>query len=189
MILCNEPDNDVFTVVGIDPGTHDLGFCRLSLDMVTRDVVKVYSRNITPRDEYDKLYYHTYGTYQSLSMEERIAMINVTLKKELLAVKPDYMLTESAFFRKKTPMTYKSLVPQLARIDGLISELYGRVPIIRIAPTESKRIMKCEDTSKESMKKALRVSGIMKYSDVDIDRLTEHEIDSIGIAYCGVLSY
>ena len=86
-------------------------------------------------------------------------------------------------------MTYKSLVPQLARIDGLISELYGRVPIIRIAPTESKRIMKCEDTSKESMKKALRVSGIMKYSDVDIDRLTEHEIDSIGIAYCGVLSY
>ena len=169
--------------MGIDPGSTDLGLAVVGVSD-TFEVETIITKNITSREVMSK--------YKNRSMsdttgEDRMVCICSVINQYLIHYPPMLIGIESSFYNKRFPNAYKSLLMQMRYITKEIRGIFTDVPILTFAPMEIKFRVKAKNTKKPAMLAALKK---MKLGTIlDLDSLTEHEVDAVCVALCVVYDY
>lgn len=172
-----------YTILGIDPGLTNTGYSVLVYD-TKKDATNVIAHGMITAISIAKREMRTdvkqYGNIISLMVyEKEIAALLETYK-------PDFIASEDAFYNPRTPQAYLSL--KLC-INAIQRVLYNQVKknLYLIAPTVAKQTVWGRGTAnKEAVQESiLRLPDlhIKKSKPKAITNLTEHEADSIAIAY------
>ena len=173
--------NHVIKIMGIDPGLTNTGYNISLFNPATGTLeVKLFDTisAIKVAKKLNKEEYKTYGNIIPLYKYEQI------LSEIVADHKPEYIVSESAFFCPRTPNAYVSLSLCINAIERV---LYGySKTLYKIAPKAAKQAVSDASASKIAVQEA-----ILKLPDLKIKKpknrqltsMVEHEADSIAITY------
>lgn len=172
-----------FTIVGLDPGTHNLGLGALHVDLITFKVVgfEAYTLIATKLMREDDLialsFGYTFGRTEAL----REAIV-----RRLTRLKPSTVACEDAFFSRRTPGAYSPLLMSINSIRQAVIEYNRFIPFTLIEPSVIKAAVGAKGGGNN---KVLVLDGIKRIPEFNVPTstplhtLSEHAIDSLAIAY------
>lgn len=179
--------NMILNIVGLDPGTNNLGYCCMSLNAYTNDIVNTvaYTFKGDRLPYYDKNIEMIYGAKTARLRAHKQNLISFFKKDQ-----PTVIACESAFFSSFRPSAYGPLVETVRIITEATIEYDNRTPLMLIEPRLAKKNMQTISVSKEAMKEAV-ISNIelFKVNEQDVRNWDEHSYDACGIAYSAYLKY
>lgn len=174
-------------ILSFDPGSTTMGWS-----------VSIYNKktgNLTVK---------RFGTMEPKKVVSRVAMREQTekygtrlmslsyIKEQMIEIlrihQPHCIVAESAFFCSRFPNAFAALVQVVNVIDMVAMELM-KVQVYKISPKLAKHAMTGKGTSgKLDMITAVKNSEHIKFQQrKNLDDMTEHEADSIAIAYAFVV--
>ena len=174
-------NKDVCMLLAIDPGINTTGLAVLDIaqKVVVKETVLVKNaRKFTPEE---KLIEEAHGT-------RVVKVLAITNKIEELLDKYkeiDTIVAEAPFYNSLTPMAYGSLLEVISAIRYMVA-YQKSLPFKLIEPLVIKRLFTSKAmASKELIKHFLhekKKDGSI-IIDIDIDTLSEHEIDAVAIGF------
>jgi Holliday junction resolvasome RuvABC endonuclease subunit len=181
MLILPDPSDENPCVVGLDPGSTNLGVCVLYFDPDTYVPSRIISRTYRG----DKL---GMLEWESLVHGERYARINA-LKRAVVAVlrehNPVFVGSESSFYTQKRPSAFKALIEVICAMRDACEQYSPYVPLHPIEPSLVKNALGAKGgVNKDSVKAAiLKNEEIVSAMEIAIEGLDEHSIDATGVAY------
>lgn len=170
------------TLVGLDPGTVNVGVCILEINPISLELIKTSSFSING----NKL---GPNEWTALTHGERIARIRA-LGHKLLKIfrkeNPILIATESPFFNPRRPNAFSALVEILYEIRNALIRYSPYNTLYLIDPPNVKMAVKAGGgADKEDVKTSLsKIQEITDTLDCKFDDLDEHAIDATAVAYC-----
>lgn len=171
-------------ILGIDPGLTNTGYNISTYSPLTGIIeVKQYDviSAIKIAKKLNKQDYNKYGSIIPLQFYEE------ELNRILSAHKPDYVVSESAFYCSRTPNAFASLSLCINAIERVLYN-YGKT-LYKIAPREAKVAVSTGKANKIAVQEAilnLPDLNIKRTKSRNIENMVEHEADSIAITYAFV---
>lgn len=169
-------------IIGIDPGLTNTGVCVCLYDP-DNDHLTVQSKFMICAHELAKREMRQdskqYGNIVSLFLYER------EFKNVFLTHLPNFVASEDAFYNPRTPNAYLSLKLCISSIQRVLYEDFKQV-LYRIAPMEAKKAVRKGNADKAAVQEAIQHLPDLILRDTKqnpISKITEHEADSIAIAY------
>ncbi len=165
-----------FNIISIDPG-NNLGISIYTIDdedykIVNIETIFLVLNNYASEDGdgYDKI-------------NSKLKYLKDYMTKVMKDYKPLALGIETSFLNMRFPKAVIQLSQYLAIIESVSKEVYSGIKIFRYSPKYIKsKIDAGGDAKKDDMTSA--VSKIKEItSKIKIDKLTEHEIDSLAIGY------
>jgi Holliday junction resolvasome RuvABC endonuclease subunit len=179
------PDNSptVFRIVGIDPGTTNLGLAVLTVDIKTLIILETTAvtfnaNKLTSRD--------TWNCEVHSDRFDRILSLKKSLMESFITFQPSMICVESPFFGRSHPNAFQALTEVLTAIRDTLYEFNPWTELILVSPSEAKQAISAKgNATKEIMKeKLLLLSHELNLNpSLNIHTLDEHSIDAIAIAY------
>lgn len=175
-------NDSTYRIMGIDPGTSNLGIAMLDYDNV-KDTLKVVTA-------------YTISTDTLLRKHEQLADILTTrgarlyiLEEGLRAAMSEYqphVVASEAPFLGRFPQAFMALVECLASIRRVAYEYRPWISLTSIDPPTIKMAVDVYARSnvKDEMTEGVRNYPGLDLSGIDIDVLDEHSIDAIAVAIC-----
>lgn len=167
-------------ILSIDPGSNCCGFTILELDLEHRTEKVLESMTVKGTYAIKKL--KDIADYEGARPMRNLGYSKF-LAKFLDRWQPDVVICESAFMGSFAA-TYRALVEQVTFYRAICFNYRRTMPFRMIEPTAVKKFMKVKGNSKdkELMREAVRALPSLSYSsDVILDELDEHSVDSICI--------
>lgn len=183
MLIVPADSQDVFTVVGIDPGTHNLGLGALHVDMRTYQLrsYECYTLQATKLMDDDDLLVATHGhTFARVDALKDAIIMNLT------RLRPSVVACEDAFFSRRFPGAFAPLLASINGIRQAVLEYNPYMPFTLIEPSVVKVAVGAKGGGNN---KTLVLDGINQIKEFDVptttplNKQTEHAIDSLAIAY------
>lgn len=182
-----------FNIVGIDPGSTTMGVASLELDMLDLRILSIETFLIQAdaptggvRLPEGLLEYYP---PRSIRMREITRRLNDAFDH----YRPVQIACEAPFYNPRNPNAYGVLVEVVKTVEDAVRAWNPWRPLYRIEatsakkavnplnPTDAARIKTIKD-SKVRIKEAVRIFPELSF--VDLDKLSEHEIDAIVVGYC-----
>lgn len=171
----------IIKILGLDPGMSTTGF-NISVYNPDTDILTVQLHSQIEAHSLAKQEMRKeskiYGNIVSLFLYER------EIRNLMLEHQPDYVTSEDAFYNPRMPNAYLSLKLCINSIQRVLYE-FGKT-LYRIPPTVAKQAVRDGTADKLAVQEAvLSLPGIVirDTKQNPVAKLTEHEADSIAIAY------
>lgn len=178
--------DDVISICAIDPGTNTMGYSILLVNLsdftieVDHSVTFVASKAIR--------------SYGEVTREKRLKWLEDKLVEEFNNDEPDYIIMESAFANRRRITAFEALIEcrviitnAVERFDSSreillidpISVKYGIGAMVRGTKRPKKKGKKVD--TKDLVRKVIKEDKDLKWNNINIDDLDQHEVDSIGV--------
>lgn len=167
----------MYTIVGIDPGTTNTGVAVMVIDNSLQVLsIKPYLLSIAPYNIYNM----NYENYT-----ERLFNISARVSNLLHAVRPEHIAVETPFYNSLRPAAYGPLSELLYALKCCITNYDASVTSMLYTPSQIKTTVKSNAIgSKEDMLVTmLSIPEVVSKLNVDLNNITDHEVDAIAIAY------
>lgn len=170
-------------IVGIDPGTTNLGFAALEFDIQTLQIHRLYATSFKSQQMVGL------DGIIRLSHSERIEKIYAqkdNLVNHFRYFHPSFICCESPFYNRFRPSAYGPLVEILFAIRTAAIEYDPIVKFFTYAPSVIKKAVGAGAISgKDAVKAAILGNAELAtaFTEGDLAGLDEHAIDAIGVAY------
>lgn len=183
--MLNIPENSptVFRIIGIDPGTTNLGLAVLTVDIKTLIILNTYAftlnaNKLTSKDEWNC------GIHSDRF--DRILSLKTALLQTFILYQPTIVCVESPFFGRSHPNAFQALTEVLTAIRDTLYQHNPWMELMLVSPSEAKQaILAKGNATKEIMKEKLLSLACELSIDplLDINILDEHSTDAVAIAY------
>jgi Holliday junction resolvasome RuvABC endonuclease subunit len=173
-------------IIGIDPGTTNIGYCCISLNGYTNEVISTYAKTFRGDKlrQYNNNIEHIYGARMARLMAHKQNLINV-FNEDM----PSIIACESPFFHGARPTAYGPLVEVVQVIKESVLEYNNRIPLTMIEPRLAKKDIGA-GLKKEDMREAIIIKkDFFNITDEYISTLDEHSIDACSIAHSVYLKF
>lgn len=179
LVMPEEPR--IASIVGIDPGTVNLGIAILWFDVVTLEIKGCHAKT------YNGTKMGSEGTWDSLSYGDRYARIRLheeNLFRLFQQEKPLFIVAESPFFNQRHPMAYGALTEVVCGIRSAVKRYDGWKALYTIDPPSVKKAVGAKhNADKHAVKEKVMALEDLQYDgDVPLSALDEHSIDAIAVA-------
>ena len=172
-----------FTIVGLDPGTHNLGLGALHVDMLTFRIksYEAYTLIATKLMHEDDLLVHTHG-----HVFARTDALKDAIVRRLTRLRPSAIACEDAFFSRRFPGAFSPLLLSINSIRTAALEYNRFMPFTLI---EASVIKSAVGAKGGGSNKTFVLDGIKRIPEFNVptttplETLSEHAIDSLAIAY------
>lgn len=177
------PDHysEVGRIVGIDPGTNQLGFSVMEYDLRNNALLSIVA--LTFRSErmmdYDACLMETH--------HERAWKIQAqrrNLLRNLCGYRPHVVCCESPFYNRLRPGAYGPLVEMMDGIRGACMDYHPCVQFLTYEPSVVKRAVGAGAIAKkELVKEAILANTDLNQCYGQLASLDEHSLDAVAVAY------
>ena len=166
---------DYIKIIGLDPGNH-LGISILQINPYNMGIEYIDSRTIT---------LEKYSIQDDLNY--RLLLLGDILKDLYFNIRPNCVAMEAAFLNSR----YPKAVVQLSQYTGMIEYTFNNIdptlPLIKYPPMYIKSIAGgTGKADKNDMLSAVSTNNELN-NLINLDIMTEHEIDAVCIAYTALL--
>lgn len=173
-------DIECFTIMGIDPGSRNLGIAIFYINSYTLDIEEIIPIPISLNK------YFIYSSNKS-SLTNRLHYLRQEFKEILEAYNPVAISIESGFINPRMPGAVIPLASAITIMSSVIMQYDMDISIIDYPPSIIKKAVGANPLGNKSpvfnaLSKNKEISNI-----VNLDLLTEHCVDSIAIAYTMLL--
>jgi len=183
------PENETpFRVVGLDPGTENLGFSVLDLSLSTGGIAVVHSETLTPQkllsDYRNEERIHGARTARLMALED-------SLFSRFEQFQPHAICTESPFLGR-FPQAFAALTECVSFVRRAVCRFDRYLPLEMVDPPTAKKAVGMtvkRGITKDDVKEAIKKLDLPLPEGVTLDALDEHQIDSIAVAYYQVLIF
>ncbi len=178
-------NDQFFRIMGIDPGSRCFGISILDYDL---DTGKVYLRHAET--------FHADRFLTDVSPElvlgdrgARHAKCREFLIERLHYFNPVLVSCESAFMKLKFVSAFQSLVEGIVMAREAVWDFKNTLPLFLVDPPTAKKAVGApgkggdKEAVRKAVKKLITEKTLYVDSELDIDELDEHSIDSIAIGY------
>ena len=174
--------NNTTLILGIDPGSNNVGFCLMYVNLPSGTIehTVAWSVNLQKTD--------FYSFENALSIGDKVERINALhlyMLDILNQYNPCFLVSEQPFSNKKYPGTGLVLAEVFSAIKVAISR-YNPCKQLHILPPKSAK-KQMGDANADKHKMRLLVGSILGHinlsRDTGFERLDEHAIDAIAMAY------
>lgn len=174
-------------IVGLDPGSDTLGVGILEFDLETLQIVSTHALTLNgSRNGRGSFVTEIHGDRYG-----RIASHQEGLTRIFERVNPIAIVSESPFMSRRRPMAYGALTEVVCAERAAVLAFDKWKPLVMIDPPTVKRAVGVSGKTggpegKKLMLQALLVlAPTLHYEgDVPLNRLDEHSIDALAVAYC-----
>lgn len=169
-------------VVGIDPGSTNLGIACIEFDIETMTIVKssclTYNAKKIIRKE-------SWSTEIHGERKDRIDALQAAILNYLQQTEPIQIAIESPFFNSKMPSAFGALTEVLTAIKQAVKEYdIWRVPYLIDPPTVKRAVGAAGNAGKDDMKlKVIALVDLNYKGQTPLELLDEHSIDALAVAY------
>jgi Holliday junction resolvasome RuvABC endonuclease subunit len=182
-MLYMPPDTpQVATIVGLDPGSFNLGVAVLQFDLVTYEIVSTQAWTL---DGVKLARQFPWITQMYGDLEGRIYAMADALSRTLAYFQPLLVASEAPFISKKFPQAGLVLTRVVAAIRRCVMQFdFWKTLDIVDPPTVKMMVGAPGNAPKEVIKeKVLLLPGLNYIGTVPLDQLDEHSIDALAVAY------
>lgn len=175
------PSKNNIKIFGIDPGLTHTGctICNYDPSKDTLQVATCFTiEAIALAKKENKVEHKQYGNIISLFLYER------ELDNIMSEYQPDYVASEDAFYNPRTPLAFVSLKLCINAIQRVLYK-HGKI-LYRIAPKQAKQAVSTGTADKLAVQDAIQHLPdliVRNTKQNPIEKISEHEADSIAIAY------
>ncbi|QVD49373.1 hypothetical protein LUCX_303 [Xanthomonas phage vB_XciM_LucasX] len=177
-----------FRVVGIDPGTENLGFSVLDLDLHVGRIHVAHSETIltTKMIKDYRIEEQTHGmrTARLMALEDRLFVLFELFQ-------PNAICTESPFLGR-FPQAFAALTECVSYVRRAVHRFDRYLPLEMVDPPTAKKAVGMtvkRGITKDDVKEAVRKLEITYAEGIALDALDEHQVDSIAVAYYHTLYF
>jgi Holliday junction resolvasome RuvABC endonuclease subunit len=171
-------------ILGIDPGSTNMGVCALVVDMVEGDLLFAETFNLNGTQlarEFDHIsHIHPDSTLRLMGLENRLYQI-------FCHYKPFTVVSEDAYYKPGRVVPFRVLVECIDRIRLALYRYNDHTELFLIKPSTAKNAIGVHGHSgKDPI-----VDGLLKiptFARLQLSEMTEHEHDACAIAYCQYLT-
>lgn len=166
---------DYIKIIGIDPGNH-LGLSILHINPINMKIDYIDTRTIT---------LEKYSIQEELNF--RLLLLQDIITDIYYNIRPNCVAMEAAFLNSRYPKAVVQLSQYTGMIECTFNSIDPTLPIIKYSPMYVKSIAGgTGKADKSDMLKAVSKNKELK-SLINIEIMTEHEIDAVCIAYTALL--
>ena len=165
-------------IIGFDPAVTETGYCVCIYDHKTFKLT-ILKTDVIKGSKFMKQVKENMILNRFTNQFCMLQLFHKTFKDLIIEHKPDVIVTETPFIHRFIT-AYASLKLLVDRLRLASYELLKK-DIVEIAPKEVKRFVKSGTASKEDMKEIFNKKDII--FKINKEKLSEHEIDSIGVVY------
>ena len=182
---CSPFDSDkAIRFIGIDPGSHHLGFSVLEKNLEDNTIALIYSHTIkgsTIEKEYAHIKEYAGARFA------KVYGYKMTLMEYFENFEPDHVICESSYMGNFAA-AYGALMEMIMTVMMAAVEYRSNLSVTTIDPASVKKYIgaKGNNGDKDVMRQCVKNLEILFYQPVSIDELDEHSIDSIAIGYWGI---
>lgn len=163
-------------IMGIDPGSRNLGVAIMEIDIDTLEIIDIIPIPIS-------LNKYLINNYKTSHLYSRLTVLRREFEDIIDTFNPIAVAVESGFINPKMPGAVIPLANVLAIMTNVILENDTDTMIIEYPPSIIKKTIGANPVGNKSpVLEAISNNEEIK-EIVDIDLLTEHNVDSIAIAY------
>ncbi len=180
--------DDLFRVVGIDPGTENLGISVLDLSLRTGQVTVAYSETIITQkhlaDYRVEEKVHGARTARLMALEDRLFTLFELLQ-------PHAICTESPFLGR-FPQAFAALTECVSYVRRAVCRYDRYMPLEMVDPPTAKKAVGMtvkRGITKDDVTAAVRKLLIQYADGLSLDEMDEHRVDSIAVAYYHTLHF
>lgn len=186
MLILPEDHPSHFTIAAIDPGSRFLGFSILHVDPRTLKILSseawtVQVLKLIREDHPMSLQYgHRYA---------RLNELGTDLVSRFNYHRPDYIVSESAYYNPRTPGAYGPLIECIQTERDAVVEYNPLMPLNIIEPSAIKAAIGVSGRAKKEpvLERVLQLP-LNYIGRAPMRQLSEHAIDSLAIGYAFYLS-
>lgn len=182
MIHIPEQGSNTSCIVGIDPGSENLGISVLEFDLTTLQIVKTTAQTVVGSKLMKK---NSWAIELHGERASRIEALQKAILDVLNKYEPVLIVCESPFFSSRMPSAFGVLMEVLVAIKQAV-EQFSKWKIIHLIdpPTVKRGVGGKGNADKFKMKELVcNLPDINYFGDVPITDLDEHSIDAIAVAY------
>ena len=169
-------------ILGIDPGSYTTGLALLVIDSKTSELVAIECELI---DVYDVVKHD----YVRDKLYERLFVMGKRLSSLLEYLVPDVVSIESGYIDRFRPGAYGVLSKVMYMIHNSIHQYDPMLMTEEFRPKVAKKIIQVKDMDKKATTKDALVLRKDITALIDLDRISEHEIDAISLGLVLVEKY
>lgn len=173
-------DDTWMRILGIDPGSNDLGIAIIEVHPETFEPKAVYASTI-----HLKKLLHLYEQCEQIHGEKiaKLFALEKAMKKLLQAWMPDVVVSESPYMGK-FPAAYAALVECLSAIRRALHEHDPNMPLHTLDPATIKAYLGVSGKSGDKDKIYEALCGHKELVQaIDLDELDEHAHDALAVAH------
>lgn len=181
-----------FTIVGLDPGTHNLGLGALHVDMLTYQIqsYEAYTLVATKLVREDSLLSLTHGWPYA-----RVEALGDEIVRHLKFLRPSAVACEDAYFSRKFPGAFSPLLMSINGIRQAVIQYNRFLPFTLIEPSVIKQAVGAKSEKRKKGDRRATVNKVPVLEAIQatpefnvptktpLHTLSEHAIDSLAIAY------
>ena len=161
----------MFNIIGIDPG-NNTGVSIISIDEISMEIISIETKTIVLE------------VYSDGGLHNRTTYLYDYIYNLMLAYDPIMVCLESSFLNIRFPKAVLQLSQYINSIKLAINHVNKYCTIRDYPPKLVKKIFSNSGNSdKDAMLSAMRNHVVVNY--INIDMLSEHEVDSLAIGYLG----
>jgi len=182
MLLMPEDSPTTITLIGIDPGSHNLGVGILEVDIVSLEIVSSSGKTYSGA----KLGKNTFYTETHGDRAGRIRGHRENLSRIFRIAQPYMVASESPFSNRKHPQVYGVLTEVVEAIRGALFDYDQTKSLLMIDPPTVKNGMGAPgNCGKDVMREKLLGLTDLSYDGfIPIEQLDEHSVDGLAVARC-----
>ena len=173
------PIDDIIKIISIDPG-NNLGIAIYSLKSEPLEIIDIETRTLSLDRYIDK----EQAKFEILS--NKLQLLHSTMNELCEKHKPHALIIESSFLNIRFPAAVTQLSQYIAVIEFTFRRFDPFISILRYPPKYIKKLF----TNNGSADKDDMLKGLKEKKDLcklmDVDLLTEHEVDATAIGYIGI---
>lgn len=170
----------VSCVVGIDPGSTNLGFAAIEFDIDTLKITRTQAFTLTGTKLMDEDNWDEFRMGQRYS---RIQAIRQHILVEFIKLRPLRIAIESPFYSQKRPSAFGVLMEVMEAVRQSVVEYDSWRDLLVVDPPTVKRAVGGSgNAKKEEMQRRVISMTELNYCG-EIEKLDEHSIDAIAVAY------
>lgn len=181
MVTKPKPEKDENKLISIDPGVN---FCGISVIDTSKDTFKVLETLLVNNNRKLPPEYRNLETTLD-SRTAKIVRICDIVRKYLEKYGAEKVVIESPFYNALTPPAFSSLLEVINTVKYL-AVYPKRVSVTMVDPKTVKMMFTTKgNANKELMRETLadKISKKEVLMDIDLEGISEHEVDAIAIAY------
>lgn len=180
--LCTDDcyNNNYFRIIGIDPGSRNLGVTIMFIDIETLEIMDIVPIPIS-------LNKHNILDVNKISLISRLSYLRKEFERIVHAYNPIAVAIESGFINPRMPGAVIPLASAITAMSSVIMEYDRTITIIEYPPSIIKKAVGANPIGNKSPVFNALVANSEFEELVNLEVLTEHCVDSIAIAYTMLL--
>lgn len=178
---------DCATLLGLDPGTNNLGLAWINFDPVSLSILNTQSLLLTA----DKMNPSPFYAETHCDRHARLEVLYENILQVLHWIRPVSVVTESPFFNANRPNAFAALIETVEMIRHAVCQYDWQQSLNYIDPPSVKRSVGAPGNAKKEVVQnhVLLIPELNYQGTTPLSYLDEHSIDAIAVAYSKLIEF